>query len=54
MITITPEKVTADTQKWHEMLLNSREQQCKNGDQNPMSWEIAKQKIRNKKCLCHT
>lgn len=34
--------------KWHEILLYSREQQRKNGDQTPMNWETAKQKIRNK------
>ena len=33
---------------WHEAVLISREQQRKTGNQSPMDWDAAKQKIRNK------
>ena len=39
---------TLESPDWHEAVLTSRERRRVDGDQSPLDWEQAKQKIRNR------
>ena len=53
MTIISPKEILASERTsdmemiWHEHVLLLREQQRKAGNQTPLNWETAKQKIRN-------